>query len=368
MNEKALLVLEDGTCLQGKPLGEKTTVFGELVFNTSMTGYQESLTDPSYNGQILMFTYPLIGNYGISDDAFESERVWVRGCVVREACKHPSHRFSKGTLCEFLTENGTPGIAGPDTRALTIKTRQHGTLKGALSTDGRDAGELLEALRRMPHPCSANLMEATSCRKSILHEKPFSSAKRIALIDCGAKANILRELSRRFEVVRMPYDATVDKVMSYEPDGLFISNGPGDPSHPDVVEKTVKTLRGLCDELPTFGICMGHQLLSQVYGGGTYKMLFGHRGANQPVKDIETGRIYITSQNHGYAVDAKSLEGSEMRVSQVNPNDNTVEGMRHESLPVFSVQYHPEARPGPLDTIHLFDRFRKMVEGVDGHA
>ncbi|PKK81863.1 MAG: carbamoyl-phosphate synthase small subunit [Thermoplasmata archaeon HGW-Thermoplasmata-2] len=355
----ALLVLEDGTIVRGNAFGASKTVFGELVFNTGMQGYQESLTDPSYNGQILMPTYPLIGNYGINSEDMESQKIWARGFAVSEWCPEPIHRKSEMTIDEFLKRNSVPGIAGIDTRALTIKTRVFGTMRAALSTDGADPEKLLEKVKKMDYPDTENLVAQVSCKKVIEHPK-VAGRKTVALIDCGVKGSIVRHLSSRFNVVQVPYDAPPEKIREFKPGGLFISNGPGNPAHPEILATTVATVRELSQELPTMGICLGHQILSLAFGAKTYKLKFGHRGANQPVKDLHTGRCYITSQNHGFAVDAKTLP-EEIEVSQVNVNDGTVEGMRHKTLPIFSVQYHPEASPGPHDTEWLFDEFERLV-------
>jgi carbamoyl-phosphate synthase small subunit len=368
----AHLVIEDGTILSGRSFGASKTVFGELVFTTEMTGYQESLTDPSYEGQVLMFTYPMVGNYGVHPDDNESERVWARGSVVQEACATPYHPGGRKTLESFLHEYGVPGASGIDTRMLTIKTRQFGALRAALTTEGADPQDLLEEVKRMPAPDKTNLVAAVSPKEPIRHgynaagalAQPWDAkAKNVVLIDCGAKRNILRSLARRFNVVQVPWNADRRTIEAFEPDGIFLSNGPGDPAHPELLANTVKTSRSLAEDHPFMGICLGHQLTALMYGAKTYKLKFGHRGANQPAKDVETGRVYITSQNHGFAVDTRSLDGTGLVLTQVNANDNTPEGLRHKELPLFCVQYHPEASPGPRDTSHLFDEFEASMAG-----
>ncbi|MCX6650698.1 MAG: glutamine-hydrolyzing carbamoyl-phosphate synthase small subunit [Methanomassiliicoccales archaeon] len=354
---KCFLVLEDGTIMEGTGFGYMENTSGEVVFSTGMTGYQESLTDPSFRGQILTMSYPLIGNYGVNSRDMESEKVQVSGYVVRELCDAPSNGYGNGDLNSFLKENKIPGIAGIDTRSLIIRIRTAGTMKGAIVYDG-DPNEHLEQLRKMPYPSESNLVGDVS-PKEALHF-PKEDAKKVALFDCGAKANIVRELRKRFELYQLPYDTPVKFFRDHEVDGLFISNGPGDPAHPAIKETIVSNVRQLKDDYPIMGICLGNQLLCEVFGGNTYKLKFGHRGVNQPVKYND--RVYITSQNHGYAVDPETMINSGMEIDQVNVNDGTVEGMRHNELPIFSVQYHPEARPGPRDTGFLFDDFAKMLE------
>ncbi len=360
---RALLALEDGTLLRGKAFGAKTTAFGEIVFNTNMTGYCEALTDPSYKGQILMMTYPLIGNYGVQPETFESERIQPSAFVVREYCDHPNHCVSKQTLSQFLESNDIPGISDVDTRMLTIKIREHGTLKAVLSTEPcANPDDLLEDAREMPHPTESNLVSMVSCRKSRRYKN--KKRRKIVLIDCGTKYSIIRGCSQIGEVVRVPYDTRAKDILKLEPDGVLISNGPGDPAHPEIMESTVRTVRALSEELPIMGICYGHQILSLALGGETYKLKFGHRGGNQPVKNLISGRSYITSQNHGFAVKPELPE--ELEVAEINLNDHTVESIRHKELPILSVQYHPEAAPGPHDAHHLFDRFEELME--DSHA
>lgn len=357
---KATLVLEDGTIVEGVGIGAEKEVYGEVVFNTSMSGYQEALTDPSYNGQVLMFTYPMIGNYGINKNDFESDGVKAEGLVVREACPAPSHRAAGKTLDTFLKEHDTPGIAEVDTRALTIKIRKYGTMKGALKTShgSIDAEALLERAKNQPDISELDLVAEVTTEKIMHYE---GSGEKVVLLDCGMKLSILRSLLKRgLDVTVVPAMTKADKVLALEPKGVVVSNGPGDPLKAGYA---IKTVRRLVEEKPVFGICLGHQILALACGGRTFKLKFGHRGSNQPVKDLETGRVYITSQNHGFAVDAESLEDTGFKLSHVNLNDNTAEGLRHEELPVFSVQYHPEANPGPRDSDYLFDEFLKILRG-----
>ena len=353
---KCFLVLEDGTIMEGTGFGSMESTSGEVVFSTGMTGYQEGLTDPSFRGQILTMSYPLIGNYGVNPKDMESERVQVRGFVVRDLCENPTDLYGGKTLDSFLIENGIPGIAGVDTRSLIIKIRNAGTMRGAIVYD--DPAGHLEEVRSMPYPSELGLVKDVSTPK-VLHF-PKAGAKRVAIFDCGVKRSIVNELRKRFEVYQLPHDTGVDFFRNTEIDGLFLSNGPGNPAHPSLQETVISTVRKLRDDYPIMGICMGNQLLCQVFGGTTYKMKFGHRGANQPVRYKD--RVFITSQNHGFAVDPETLEGSGLEVDQVNVNDGSVEGMRHKELPIFSVQYHPEARPGPTDTGFLFDDYAKMLE------
>lgn len=358
-----MLTLEDGTVIYGTGFGAEAEAFGEVVFSTSMTGYAESLTDPSYNGQILMSTYPLIGNYNVHPEWFESDRVWVEGFIVKELCRHPSHWRGIKTVDELLKEFSVPGIADVDTRALTIKIRRHGTMKGGLVTyeDAKpNVEELLERVRKQPSISEKDLVRETT-RKEITRFESEGRYK-VVLIDCGVKMNIIRSLLRRgVSVIAVPATTGADQIEALEPDGILISNGPGDPAVLTYVHKTVKQLM---EKYPMMGICHGNQILALATGAKTFKLKFGHRGGNQPVKDLQTGRVHITSQNHGFAIDPDSLLGTGFKVTKVNCNDGTVEGIDHEELPIFSVQYHPEGSPGPWDNQYLFDRFVEMLKGA----
>jgi carbamoyl-phosphate synthase small subunit len=352
---KGYLVLEDGRFFEGRVFGAKREVLGEIVFATGMTGYQESLTDPSYCGQILVASYPLIGNYGINPNDSQSENVQVWGYAVKEECSAPSHRDSNQNVDGFLAQSDVPGISGIDTRAVIRHIRNFGTMKGAISAENPE--RVLERIRVMKHPEESNLVAKVSTRTT----KRFEEGKdrTVALFDCGLKRDIVVELRKRFNVIQIPFDTPAEKVRALDPDGIFISNGPGNPAHPEMISSTVSILNSLKEDFPMMGICLGHQLLSLMFGAKTNKLKFGHRGINQPVKFED--RVYITSQNHGFAVDAASAEDAGLDVNVTNLNDGTVEGMRHRELPIFSVQFHPEAHPGPQDTSFLFDRFKKMM-------
>jgi len=359
----ALLVLEDGSAYRGYAFGAERSAYGEVVFNTSMTGYQEMLTDPSYAGQIVMPTYPLIGNYGINERDFESRKVQVSGFVVREHCPEPSHSLSTMSLDEFLSSQNIPGISGVDTRAITRRLRTHGVMMGAIAI-GEAPEEALAHLQELPGYGDVDYVAQVSTDRpyewtqSPADSGPPEGKKRILVGDCGLKYNILRILrSKGCEVVAMPSTATAEDFLSRNPDGVVLSPGPGDP---ELLDYAVDTAKGLIGRLPILGICLGNQVLARAFGGKTFKLKFGHRGANHPVRDLSSGLVYITSQNHGYAVDPDSLP-PEVQVSHVNLNDGTVEGIRHESLPVMSIQYHSEASPGPLDNEHIFDRFLDLV-------
>ena len=355
---RGYLVLEDGTVFEGELFGHECETVGEVVFATGMCGYQESLTDPSYKGQILVMTYPLVGNYGISDEFFQSESIHTRGLVVREYCKEPSPMYGGRTLDDFLKQFGIPGISGIDTRELVIKIRTGGTIKGAIVPADTDLKSITAELVKMPAPSESNLVAQVSCKD--ITKIDTGKEITVGMIDCGAKAGIPRDLAARFNLISFPYDTPADVIIDSGVKGVLISNGPGDPAHPDIAKTTVRTVKDLSTQLPLFGICFGSQLIGIAMGGSTYKLKYGHRGCNQPVK--YDGRVYITSQNHGFAVDENSLEGTGLVVDQVNVNDGSVEGVRHKNLPIFTSQYHPEASPGPWDTSFLFDKFGKMVK------
>lgn len=356
---RGFLVLEDGTAFEGELFGSERETDGEVVFATGMSGYQESLTDPSYRGQILVMTYPLIGNYGITEEYFQSRSVHTRGLVVREHCTDPSPMYGGRTLDDFLRFYGIPGISGIDTRELVIRIRTGGTVRGAIVGGDADIAEVAARLRGMPFPSEGNLVGEVSPTKIV--RSYTGKEMTVGMIDCGAKSWIGKCLSDRFNLVTFPYDTPADVIEESGVQGVLISNGPGDPSHPSV-SPTVRTIEELSSVMPLFGICFGSQLIALAMGGSTYKLKFGHRGCNQPVKF--DGRVYITSQNHGFAVDENSLEGTGLEVNQVNVNDGSVEGVRHRDLPIFTSQYHPEASPGPWDTSFLFDRFADMIKGA----
>lgn len=364
---KALLLLEDGTVFKGYAFAGRGRALGEVVFNTSMTGYQEVLTDPSYKGQIVTMTYPLTGTYGINAEDMESAAVQVEGFIVKEYQEFASNWRSDRSLAEFLEEYGKIGIEGIDTRALTRHIRMAGAMRGIIATDTDNVDELMALVQAYPGLDGIDLVKEVTCKKPYRwhdgkrHEiekpewLPGASGFRVVALDCGIKYNILRMLENAgCQVMVYPAHASAEEILACKPDGIFLSNGPGDPA---AVHYVIRTVRGLFGKKPIFGICLGHQMMGLALGGNTFKLKFGHRGANQPVKDLTTGKIEITSQNHGYCVNPGSLTGLPVRLTHINLNDNTLEGMEHTDAPAFCVQYHPEASPGPHDASYLFDRF-----------
>jgi carbamoyl-phosphate synthase small subunit len=386
MTKRAILALQDGTVYEGYSFGAETDSYGEVVFNTSMIGYQEILTDPSYAGQIVLPTYPLIGNYGINDMDTESRKIQVRGFIVRENCIEPSHYLSSKTLHQYLLENHIPGIWGIDTRAITRKLRSAGVMMGYLTTT-RTPSQALDDLRRLPDYGSTDFVKdittpgayqwglpcGTCCNRQACVKRgkniPYlcgvnslrtkTPKYKIVAFDCGLKYNILRQLTLRgCSVTVVPCTTKATEILDIQPDGILLSPGPGDPK---LLNYAIDTVRGLAGTRPIMGICLGNQLIAHAFGGTTFKLKFGHRGGNHPVKDLASGRTYITAQNHGYAVDAASLP-KELEITHINLNDNTVEGLKHKHLPIFSIQYHSEDSPGPWDSRYLFDQFVKMIK------
>lgn len=355
----AILVLEDGRTFKGASFGADGETFGEMVFNTSMSGYQEILTDPSYAGQIVCMTYPLIGNYGVNPEDVESRQPWAAGFVVKEASRIRSNWRSTQSLDEYLKENGIVGIEGIDTRALVRHIRDKGAMRAAVSTQA-SAEELLEKVLASPDMKNRELASEVTVSEAFDYPAADEAKYHVVAYDFGVKTNSLREFAKygcRITVV--PAATSADEVLALKPDGIFLSNGPGDPASMTEVVGQIKKLSE--SQVPMFGICLGHQIIGQVFGGETYKMKFGHRGGNQPIKDLTTGKIEITSHNHGFAVDAASLP-ADVELTHINLNDNTVAGLRHKTLPVFSVQYHPESAPGPHDSEYLFKRFIDLMQ------
>lgn len=381
---RAILALEDGTYFEGESFGATGECTGEVVFNTGMTGYQEVLTDPSYKGQIVAMTYPLIGNYGCNPDDFESNRAKVEGFIVREYSEYYSNWRAEMSLGDFLEDNGIVGIQEIDTRALTRKLRVYGVMKGIISTEDLDPQNLIQRAKESPGLVGRDLVKEVTCDESFIWEEknsfsvnpnpstndeklqlsidfsrqetkgPVEPRYNVVALDYGVKYNILRRLTwYGCKVTVVPASTSAEEVLAYEPDGIFLSNGPGDP---EGVPYAVETVKKLIGTRPIFGICLGQQILGLAFGGKTYKLKFGHRGVNHPVKNLDTGQVEITTQNHGFCVDRDSLPDV-MEITHINLNDQTLEGMRHKELPIFSVQYHPEASPGPHDTDYLFEQF-----------
>ncbi|MCT6924040.1 carbamoyl phosphate synthase small subunit [Metasolibacillus sp.] len=355
--KKRLLILEDGTVFSGTAFGSDKASQGEVVFTTGMVGYQETLSDPSFYGQIVTLTYPLIGNYGINRDDFESITPAIRGFVVRELEEHPSNFRSDTTLNDYLTSQDIPGIEGIDTRKLTRIIRSKGAVRAILTAADEEVNvdEIVAQLQATPL--------ITHHVKEVSPKAAYPSpgrGQRVVVMDFGMKHGILRELNKRdCDVLVVPYNTPAEQILAWHPDGVMLSNGPGDPA--DVTEG-VETIKKLIGQVPIFGICLGHQLFALASGATSFKLPFGHRGANHPVKDLRTGRTELTSQNHGYAIDVESLANTDLEITHIALNDGTVEGLRHKTHPVFTVQYHPEASPGPEDSNHLFDEFIDMME------
>ena len=353
---KAFLILEDGTVFCGQSIGSTREVISEIVFNTSMTGYLEVLTDPSYAGQAVVMTYPLIGNYGICYEDMESERPWPDGYIVRELSRIPSNFRSQGTIQEFLAKHDIPGIAGIDTRALTKILREKGTMNGMITTN--ENYNLEEVLPRLKDYTTGKVVEKVTCKEKYVLE---GNGPKVALMDFGAKKNIARNLNKRgCQVTVYPALTTAEEILADHPDGIMLSNGPGDPKECTSIIKEIKKLYD--SEVPIFAICLGHQLMALANGADTYKMKYGHRGGNHPVKDLKTGRVYISSQNHGYVVNTDTLDPSVAVPAFTNVNDGTNEGLAYTGKNIFTVQFHPEACPGPQDSGYLFDRFMNMME------
>lgn len=352
---KGILALEDGTIFEGSVFGASGESFGEVVFNTSMTGYQEILTDPSYRGQIVTMTYPLIGNYGINEEDSESGKPHLSGFIVRENSRVVSNFRASTTLDEFLKKHNIIGIEGIDTRKLTLHIRSIGAMKGIISTDDLNHQSLVKKAKESKSLVGVDLVQEVTCKKAYQWNK--EGKYKVVLLDCGAKYNIMRDLAERdCQVTVVPAKTSAEKILELKPDGVMLSNGPGDPA---AVTYVIETVKGLIGKVPLFGICLGHQMLGLALGGKTFKLKFGHRGANHPVMDLRTRKVEITTQNHGFCVDIDSLDQKIVELTHTNLNDKTSEGLRLKKHPVFSVQYHPEASAGPHDSKYLFDEFIK---------
>ena len=369
--KEALLLLEDGSTFFGRGFGAEVDAVGEVVFNTGMVGYPESMTDPSYAGQVLCFTYPLIGNYGVPPYSdrdeyglprfFESDSIKVKGIVVQEACQEPSHWASRKTLSKWMESEGVPGIEGVDTRALVARLREAGVMMGiiAAGAESREKERIAELLARAESYAVQNFVKGVSVSKPVIHG---SSDRKVVLLDCGTKYGIVRNLLKRgLQVVRLPYSSSYSTVMKHDPAGVVVCNGPGDPR---ILSETARCVGALVDsEVPVLGICLGEQVVGMSQGAETFKLKYVHRGQNKPCIDLGTGRGYVTSQNHGYALTERSLKRTDLQTWFVNADDKTVEGVLHAGKPCMAVQFHPEATPGPYDTVFVFDRFMAAMEG-----
>ncbi|MCM8796840.1 MAG: glutamine-hydrolyzing carbamoyl-phosphate synthase small subunit [Candidatus Omnitrophica bacterium] len=362
---KAILFLEDKTVFEGEGFGAEGEAFGEVVFNTSITGYQEIITDPSYNGQIVTMTYPLIGNYGVNEEDIESSKPWLEGFVVKELSSLRSNWRSRLDLGEYLKKNNIVGIQGVDTRALTRHIRLQGAMQAVISTRDFNPDSLMKKLQAAPRLLGVDLVKEVTCRQPYqwqddLAPKNRKKRHKVVVLDCGVKFNILRNLSKvGCSVHVVPASTSSGEILDLKPDGVLLSNGPGDPA---AVNYVIRTTRELIGKIPIFGICLGHQMLGLAMGGKTYKLKFGHHGGNHPVKDLKTGKVAITSQNHGFCVDTESISQKGTVLTHVNLYDKTPEGLENKRLKLFSVQYHPEAGPGPHDANYLFEKFIDMLK------
>ncbi len=357
---KAILALEYGLVVEGRAVGAEGEASGELVFNTSMTGYQEILTDPSYAGQIITMTYPLIGNYGVNDEDVESRKPFCRGFVMHECCFEPSNYRAQGNLPDYLEQNGIVAIDGVDTRKITRHLRTRGAMKSVISTTDFDRASLIAKAKASQDMAGSDYVKEVTVDQPYEWNPNSEGKYRVVAIDYGIKYNILRLLEEAgCRVLVVPATTSADDILSHKPDGVFLSNGPGDPAALDYLYPPLQAMVG---KVPIFGICLGHQVLAHALGGTTFKLKFGHRGANQPVLDHDTGCVEISSQNHGFAVDADSFSDPDIVITHINLNDQSVEGLRHKTLPIFSVQYHPESSPGPHDSRYLFKRFTALMD------
>lgn len=358
MVRTAKLALEDGTILEGEGFGAETVKSGEIVFSTAMTGYVASLTDPSFKGQILMSTYPLEGNYGVSSEWYQSEGIKAEAYVVRQVCKEPCHPKSEKSLSEFLEEYDVPGISGIDTRALTLKIRELGSMKAVVANADISDEELLKILEEQPRLEDMNLVDKVTVKepKVIQERKEYN----VVVLDCGVKKNIIDHLvAQDVGVTLMPATTSAQEIFDMDVDGVLVSSGPGNPEN---VDKIQDTLKEVSQKMPIAGICLGQQIIALTFGAKIFKMKFGHRGSNQPVKDLATGRVYMTSQNHSFSIDEESIADTDLEITQINLNDGTPEAIRHTKLPICCIQYHPEAGPGPHDSKVFFDNFVKTIK------